>query len=439
MVLSLASLLLVTRVIGPTHYGVFVAAAGIQAYLVNLGQLGLNVYLIRSETAPTPREYNVAATLTLSIGVSLALLVWLLLPLLERWLRLPHFGAVMPMLLAALPLQLLGLIPTAHMERGLNYQRVAAAELAAQAVNMLVAIPLAWKGYGATAPAVALLVSQTVGLLLLLKFGGQRLTLAWDGAIARRMLGYGLGYASSLWVWQLRQLVNPVLVARFAGAEAVGIIALALRFVDLLSFVKTATYRVAMSALAKMQGDATRVRNAITEGAGLQVLTVGPLFVGFAVLAPLLLPKFFGTAWEASMTVFPFIALGVLVNAVFNLHSSVLYVYRRNAAVAAFHAANVTLLVGAALVLVPRYGAIGYGWAEVVALASYAVIHATVARQIGSPNYRRAALWGLPCAFALFTHSLGMIALLPLLAVALLPYTHRTLGQYTKHLRHQHG
>jgi O-antigen/teichoic acid export membrane protein len=439
MVLSLVSLLFVTRVIGPTNYGVYVAAAGIQTYLVSLGLLGLNVYLIRSETAPSVKEYSVAATLLVATGLGWALLVFLLLPTLETTFRLPNIGAVLPLLLLALPIQLLNIIPVAQMERDLNYERIAMAELVIQFVNMLVALVLAWRGFGAVAPAFAVLVSQVVGLPLLLWLSSLRLRPAWDLGLIRQMLSYGFAYAASNWVWQLRQLVNPLIVARFLGAEAVGIIALAIRFVDLLSFAKGATYRIALSALAKMQGNTQRVRNAVTEGAGLQVLAVGPLLVGFAVIAPFILPRFFGTAWETSMTIFPFVALGVLFNAVFNLHSSVLYVLKRNFDVTLFHTTYIALFAASAYWLVPRYGVIGYGWAEIVGLLAYGVIHLLTVKQVGSPNYTLAAFWGLPCALALFTHFLGPLALLPLAIIAVLPYTRQTLKKYLGQMRLRHG
>ena len=71
----------------------------------------------------------------------------------------------------------------------------------------------------------------------------------------------------------------------------------------------------------------------------------------------------------------------------FSLHSSVLYLLGKNMQVTAFHLVHILLFAGSAAVLVPRLGLPGYGWAEMVALSSYAVIHILLARQIGSPTY----------------------------------------------------
>src|SRR6516225_2272512 len=99
---------------------------------------------------------------------------------------------------------------------------------------------------------------------------------------------------------------------------------------DVLSFAKVATWRVAMAALAKLGESPDRLRKSIEEGMRLQALAVGAPLAVFAVMAPFVLPAIFGHRWDTALQVFPFIALDYLSNAMFNLHSSVLYLLRRN-------------------------------------------------------------------------------------------------------------
>jgi PST family polysaccharide transporter len=78
------------------------------------------------------------------------------------------------------------------------------------------------------------------------------------------------------------------------------------------------------------------------------------------------------------------------------------------------------MFAGAALLLVPRLGAIGYGVAELVALASYGVLHYRLASEVGGPRYGAAVVWTLAFGAALFfryawwtTVGLALVALLP--------------------------
>jgi len=244
------------------------------------------------------------------------------------------------------------------------------------------------------------------------------------------MISYGLGFSASMWIWQLRSLVNPLIVGRYAGVEAVGFIALAIRLVESLGFVKGVAWRVSIAALAKVQDEGARLTKAITDGMRLQVLALGVLFLGFVLIGPWLLPILLGERWAPVMQISSFVALGYLVNALFSLHSSALYVVQRNWEVAFFHLIHIILFAGGALLLVPRLGIIGYGWSEVIALLSYPIIHFQLVKYVGNPKYFLAGIWTLAFAIALFWQWIGIAAFLPLLGILAYPATWRTLKGY---------
>ncbi len=435
MVLSVGGVLLLTRAIGPEQYGLYAAATSIFTYVQNLTQLGLAVYLVRREGEEVLEVYHQAFTLLLILGLGGMLLGLLGRPLLEGWVRLEGFGFVSQVMFLGLPVALVSQVPLARLERNLDYKRVAMVELWNQLFYYVVALPLALQGAGVWAPVTGWWAAQIQAIGLFYWSAGYRPRFCWNPALIKQMINYSLGYSASIWVWQLRSLVNPLLVSRYAGAEAVGYVALAIRLVEVLSFVKTATWRIAIATLARLQGDRVRLLKAVTEGMGYQILALGPLLVGLAWVGPWLLPLLFGPRWLPVMTVYPFIALSYLSNVVFNMHSSALYVLQRNWGVTVFHLVHIVLFAGAALLLLPRLGLVGYGWAEVVALGSYGVIHIYLLRDIGSPNYQLAGLWWGAFALALFARFLGWWVALGLVAVALWPDTQQKLGDYIKSLR----
>jgi PST family polysaccharide transporter len=208
--------------------------------------------------------------------------------------------------------------------------------------------------------------------------------------------------------------------------------------VEILAFVKTVTWRLSVAALAKVQVDKTRLRRGMEEAMTFQVLATGPALAGFALIAPWLLPVLFGRTWDPVVDVYPFIALGYMVNAVFNMQSSVLYVLKKNRSVAWFNATHVLLFAATSLLLVPRFGLWGYATAEVVALCSYAVSHWQVTRLL-PVSYARVIPWlvGLaPPLFAVFLPMPWALALwLPLALIGLWPPQRAQLGGYIRELR----
>jgi PST family polysaccharide transporter len=435
VIISFAGVLLLTRVIGPENYGIYAAATAIFLYLQMLSQLGIEVYLVRREGEEELGVYHQAFTLLLLQGFGGMLLALLALPLLDQWVHLEGFRPVAQALFLGLPVVLLTQVPMARLERNLDYKRVALIELLNQVVYYLVAFPMAFRGFGVWALVVGWWVQWLQSLVLLYWSAKYRPQLAWNRDLIEQMLRYSVSFSASIWLWQLRTLLNPLIVGRYAGAEAVGYVALAIRIIDILSFVKAATWRISLATLGRLQGDRTRLVKAVTEGMGLQVLALGPLLVVVSWVLPWLLPLVFGERWLPVVAVYPFIALSNLTNSLFNMHSSALYVLRRNWEVTAFNLAYMLLFVGSAFVLVPRLGLVGYGWAEVATLGSYIVVHLFLVRHIGNPNYWLAGLWWGACAVALFTHQLGWWAALGMIAVVFLPDTQQRLGGYIQTLR----
>lgn len=429
MVLSVLGVLLITRIIGPSQYGLFAAGVGIVLFLGKLGSWGLDVYLVRKNENPTTLEFDQAFTLLLSAGLLFGGALITLRGEIAALMRMPEAAPVLAILAMGIPFNLLSLPAAAKLDRDLNFKRVSFNELLSQTSNYALAIPLALKGAGAWAPALGYLLQQVTLFVLSHWSTGLKPGLHWDRKLIRQMLAYGLSYSSSIWVWQLRTLVNPLIVGRFAGAEAVAYVAVSIRITEMLSFAKSATWRIAMAALARLNMDRERLQRSIIEGMRLQALAVGLPLAAFALIGPFVLPRVLGERWLPTLQVFPFIALSYLSNAMFNLHSSVLYLLRKNMQVAWFHVVHIALFASTAALLVPHIGFRGYGWAEVAALLSYFVIHKFVAQAVGSPSYAVAAIWYTTGVSIFLLSSLGTPLLyfgFPLLLVPLLFSKERT-------------
>lgn len=430
--INFGGIVLLTRTIGPESYGIYAVALGIFLFLQNVSLWGIEVYLVRREGEDRVECYHQAFTFLLLLGGAGTALAVLGLPLLQRWMQMEGFGPVALALFCSLPVVLLGKVPLARLERALDYRRVAMFELSGLFAYYLAALPLAFAGTGVTAPIAGWWVQQVL-LLVLYYFGARYVPrLHWDSAEVRDMVRYGLSFSASIWVWSARNLVNPLVVGRYLGPEAAAYVELAIRFARALSFVKEATWRLSIAALRRIQEDRSRLLRAVTEGMKLQVVALGPLLAGFSFVAVWFLPITMGSKWLPVVEIFPFIALGYLVNAAFNLHASALYVLRRNFEVVIFHLVHIILFAGTAFVLVPSLGLVGYGWAEMVALSSYAVIHYYFSREVGVPDYQLAGVWIAAFALSLFVHGLGWWALVGVVVVALWPRTWREIGGYAR-------
>ncbi len=389
---SLGNMLVMTRWIGPRSYGVFVTAVGLAAFLSNLTRAGLDTYLVRRTAAPGKETYDVASTLIFCISIAVALAGAGLAPPLIRWYGSREFVLPYLVLLLTVPLTGLSGVPIAKLERELNFGNVAGIELRGQVLGLLVSALLAWKGFGVWAPVLGQMTWQAYVLVAACASAQLVPRPRFEAARAREMLAFGIGLTASLRTWQLRTLINPLLVGRFAGAEAVAFVALALRIAEALGTFRLAAGRMVIASLSRLQNKREELRTALERALCLQVLTMGPLLCTFYLIGPFVVGHVMGARWMPSLAVYPFVAVGVLVNSVYNLQASALFVVGQPWTVMWSYLAHVVLLGMGTHLLLPRFGIAGYGWAELLACAAYFLIHRGVARTIAI-SYRRILPW----------------------------------------------
>jgi O-antigen/teichoic acid export membrane protein len=424
------SLLLITRIIGPAGYGAYVAAMGVYSYALFLAQTGVATYLNRQAERDAEADFNTASTLLLGTSLIVVLVIESAMSLIAGWVGIAGFGPLFEVVILVLPVQCLGIPAISRLEKALDYRRVALGEISCQVAGYALMIPMTLAGYGPWGLAVSWIVQQVLGFGLWYILARRLPRFGWNREIAWKIVRYSVSYCAASGIWQLRGLVNPMIVGHSLGSEIVGQIGLTIAILEKLAFAKGIAWRLSIPALARVQDSPVKLCKAITQGMELQVLAIAPFILGFAWFGWLIIPVLFKDRWNPVMDVFPFIALSYLTNAQFSIHSSVLYVLHKNWDVFRFHVLHVMIFAVTAYLASPYLGILGYGVAELAAIASYGLLHVYVVQNIGSPDYRVSAVWWMAAVLGLFWHELGWwIIPLPFL-VLLWPPSVRRLRYY---------
>ncbi len=391
MGLRVAGILVISRLIGPTAYGLFAAAAAIAAVLSTVAVFGIDVHLVRTEPAGTDAEDTAFAVLVLS-SVGVGAVALLAAPLLGSWLGSAEAVGPMRVMAALLPVMVLWVPARARLERRLRFGALAIIELSADLIVYAVAVPLAIAGAGVWAPVAGFGARHGLLLIATNLVAGYRPNPVLDRREAAAIVRFGSGYSAGKWVSVCGQLVNPIIVGRLLGPTGVGYVALATRIIEQLGAVKQATMRLATAALGRLDGDRERLRRAHGEGILVQVLGAVPLYAVATFLAPWLLPALFGAEWEPTVRLLALLAISASVGTLFNLHAPTLRVLHRNAPVARLRLFQVATLAGLSSVLVPWLGLTGYGWARVARAVPFALIDRDL-RAVFEPSYRAGVRW----------------------------------------------
>jgi PST family polysaccharide transporter len=372
MVLSLISVIVVTRMLGPREYGLFAIVSGIAGYASEVGKLGLDVYLIRHQGDLEQRQIGVTQTLYLIVGLVISLAIVIIAPFLAEWYNESYLLHIFQAYSVIIPITMFAAVPTALLDRRLEFRQVVTAEFAGQLAYVTVAVPLIWQFSSIWGLVAGALVQSMLVLLLMSHWSKMRPRPCWNWQEAKAQLRYGCGYSASVWVWQGRNLVNPLLVGKLLGTEAVAYVALAMRLTAMLGFAHGAVWRIYMALLARVAHDRERMKEALETGLTCQVMIIGVVFIIFTGVSRELVIGVMGERWLPVLRIFPFIAAGMIVNSGFSLYSSALYVIGENREVTLFHIIHLALFAIAAwgFILAGR-DITGYGCAELAAFASY--------------------------------------------------------------------
>jgi O-antigen/teichoic acid export membrane protein len=382
-VISFCGMLYLMRLIGVENYGMYATVTGIVSYIYELCTLGIIYYLIRSEKETEQKQYHLAFTFILVIAIFAFLIGFGMSFLLSGWLHNEEIQMPFIIMLFSIFNGAYIMPAMAMLERGLNYRKIAFLEFYTQIIYYVTALTLGLLHFGIWAPIIGNLLQGISSVVICYFITKYRPAFYWDWDLLKSMLKYVFGNTASKRIWALRNLVNPLLVAKFVGLDGVACISLAIRVVEALCFVNKVFQRISFSLLSKIQGDKRRVENAINEAMILQILSLAPFLIGFGTIAQWIIPYFFGEGWSSASQIYPFIAIGYIVFAMFNLHVNLLYVNASMWEVFKFNIVHVVIFITTSYLTLRSFGIYGYAFAEMAALASYFVIHLSIRK-----NYR---------------------------------------------------
>lgn len=431
LVLKLVGVFLITRVLGPEIYGTYVSASTIYQYAGTICYAGMGLYFLRLEGEVATQSFGTLYSLLMLTSLPVVLAIELGAGWFAHRVGIPGAASVARILALALPLQLLATPPMVQLERRLDYRQVAMNEVISQTSFYVLAVPLVALHFGANALAVSIVLQQATACLMAHTSTRSLPHFGFDRALASKVVRFAMEYSMATWVWQARVLVNPLIVAPALGARAVGLVGLTISLMEMLSVVRMIAWRLSVAVLTKVAGDVKRLRSAVTDGMELQVLAVGSILVAFGWTGRFIIPRLLGAQWLGVMDIYPYVALSYLTIATFNTHTATLAVLNRNRGLALYNATSVTVFFIAAYLAVPRFGTVGYGFAELATIPVYALLHRVLARALGSPDYRLAALWWIGAAMGLFWR-LGPWAVAVTLLTLVAPRSLRKLQRYSQ-------
>jgi O-antigen/teichoic acid export membrane protein len=205
--LNIAGNILLARLLSPKDFGIYAIVIFLIQFLGSFGGTGLACNLIRSTAEPEDKDYSAVFTVQQLFLLVLVLILWVLSPQLVRFYGLAdQYTWLFRITALSLLITSFMVMPQVKLERELAFTKLAIVEVWQTLVFNVVAVLLAWKGWGGMAFAAALLGCSRTGTLIVYLIAPWKISWTWDW------------YRANSLRWIQRRLARSVHLPIYASA-----------------------------------------------------------------------------------------------------------------------------------------------------------------------------------------------------------------------------
>ncbi len=290
---------ILARILAPEEFGIFAVAAFVVAFFTLIGEVGLGAALIQRKGELTEEEIQTTFTIQQGFFTVLFLLIYLIAPqILGFYPDLPQGSEWLVRALAlSLLITSLRTVPTILLERELAYDKIARIEVAEVLTYQVIAVARAVMGRGRGALVTAAILRGVAGVIMVFIYVKWKPSFHIDNGAARRLLGFGVPYQLSNFIYLGADAVVPVFVAMVKGSSAVGFLTWSKAFSHIPLFITSSFSRAAFPAFSKLQENKDALKESIVKAIDRLNLVMVPLAVLMAALGPELVRVIYTGKW----------------------------------------------------------------------------------------------------------------------------------------------
>lgn len=305
----MASVAVLARLVSPADYGLYTMVFAFLGVATVLGDFGLSMAAIQSQTITSSQRTNLFWTNAL-LGAVLSVCVFSLAPLLADFYSLPDLAAIAQALAVTFLLSALSAQFKAEVSVKLRFVQLALTDIVAAAVALIVAVGMAMSGWGYWA-----LVGQQIALTSVTLLGLVLAARWWPGlpkrgTDMRSLYTYGANTLGVQLFVYVTSNIDSVLIGRVWGATALGLYDRAFRIFRLpLQQIAAPLTRVGVPILSKLQSD-DRYESFVQRAQLILGYAFGGTFFILAAVSDPLIDLLLGPGWQPAKAIFAVLALG---------------------------------------------------------------------------------------------------------------------------------
>jgi len=221
-VLSLASIMVLARLLTPQDFGLFAMVTTVMGYLRIFKDAGLSTATVQREGITHAQVSNLF-WINVAVSGGVGLIFAAASPVVAWFYREPRLVAITLILSITFPLSGLTVQHTALLSRQLRFKAMAFIQIGSLLIGLVVGTGMAWVGYNYWALVFSNLVTVVAAVPLTWLAVPWRPHRPSRRSGVRSLVGFGANLATGGFIYSLAKGADGLLVGRFYGADSIGL------------------------------------------------------------------------------------------------------------------------------------------------------------------------------------------------------------------------
>jgi len=310
----------------PAEYGVFFAVSALINFLVYFSDIGLAAALIQRKEI-SKEEISTTFTIQQILVLTLTIFALLLSPAIARFYHLnPQGKFLIQALVVGFFLSSLKTIPTILLERKLEFGKLVIPQILENLTFYLIAVFLAWKGWGISCFSWAVLARGIVGLVAIYLLQPYFPQLKIVKKAAKNLIHIGIFFQANSLLALLKDDLMVLFISKILPMTQVGFIGWGQKWAFFpLRFVLDNVNKVAFPAYARVQDSKILLQKALEKTIYWMAVLIFPLMTGMIISVPLFVgyfPRY--QKWLPAVIVLIFYCLNGIFGSLSNCFTNIL-------------------------------------------------------------------------------------------------------------------
>ena len=304
--------LVLARLLMPSDYG----CIGMLTIFIVVSQTlidgGFGSALIQKKN-PTQEDYSTIFYWNLFFSILLYIVLFFLSPFIAIFFKMPLLNQVLRVLGIILIINSFSIIQNNRLRKQLALGRIALANISALFGASLIAILLAYHGYGVWSLVIMQLLNAFLVAIILWLVAKWHPSFCFSLKSLKDLFGFG-GYLllSNILQEICRNLQGIIIGRRFSPTE-MGLYAQAKKLDDVVSLtLPNIIIQVMYPVYSQIQNDLERTQTVLRLNVRMICFVTFPIMLGLVLIAHPLINLLFGSKWEASVPYFQILCIGGL-------------------------------------------------------------------------------------------------------------------------------